>query len=507
MDEFYNDHIQNNNENENNSDTPEVNFVMRESTNNKKEDNYQAEQQNNAGSGMRTVNNSFSESDTFYTSENQASASYESQPSSSYDYSYYHQDPAGNGYSGPDMSNGKKPKKKKGRVGRKIVTAACCGLAFGLVASGVFWGVSQATGLTVASGDSNGLSGINIVQTSSTGVSTIEATDVSDIVEQCMPSIVAVTTEIVTTQNFFGRTYSQEGQGAGSGIIFSQQDNLLYIMTNYHVIQDSTSINITFSDNSTAEASVLGYDEASDVAVLTVDYSSLSQDTKDDIAVAVIGDSDNLKVGNGSIAIGNALGYGMSVTTGPISALDREVQMTDGSMTLIQTQAAINPGNSGGALLNTNGEVIGINTVKYSDTDVEGMGFAIPINDAMDTVEGILNGTIVPKTDENTPYLGITGGTLDEEFVSQYGYPAGVYVSMVADGSAAARAGLQQGDIITAFNGTDLTTMDELQNLLAECSPGDQVTMTIQRQDSNGEFSAMELSTILGSKADATSTY
>ena len=176
--------------------------------------------------------------------------------------------------------------------------------------------------------------------------------------------------------------------------------------------------------------------------------------------------------------------------------------MTDGSMTLIQTQAAINPGNSGGALLNTKGEVIGINTVKYSDTDVEGMGFAIPINEAMETVEGIINGTIVPKTDENTPYLGITGGTLDEEFVKQYGYPAGVYVSMVADGSAAARAGLEQGDIITAFNGTDLTTMDELQELLAECAPGDQVTLTVQRQGRDGDFSKLELSTILGSKAD-----
>ena len=491
MDEFYNDHIQNGSDNANGGqETPEVNFVMRGGSD-PEPDNGQSCSANDT----YAAESSFSESDTFRTSQ-------EAPAASSYDYSYYQQEPRYQTYNGGNRPAGRKPKKKKDSFGRKLIRAACCGLAFGLVACGVFWGFSQATGLDLTTGGTDGLSNVNIVKTSSTGVSTIEADDVSDIVEQCMPSIVAVTTEIVTTQNFFGRTYSQEGQGAGSGIIFSQQDGRLYVMTNYHVIEDSTSIHITFADNSTAEATVLGYDENSDVAVLTLDYDALSQETKDAIAVAVIGDSDNLKVGNGSIAIGNALGYGMSVTTGPISALDREVQMTDGSMTLIQTQAAINPGNSGGALLNTKGEVIGINTVKYSDTDVEGMGFAIPINEAMETVEGIINGTIVPKTDENTPYLGITGGTLDEEFVKQYGYPAGVYVSMVADGSAAARAGLEQGDIITAFNGTDLTTMDELQELLAECAPGDQVTLTVQRQGRDGDFSKLELSTILGSKAD-----
>lgn len=172
----------------------------------------------------------------------------------------------------------------------------------------------------------------------------------SDIVEQCMPSIVAVNTQVVTTSNFFGQTYSQEGSGAGSGIIMSEADGTLYIMTNYHVIQDSTSINVTFNDGSTAEAQIKGYDETADIAVITVDYNSLSEDTKSNIAAAVMGDSGALKIGNGAIAIGNALGYGQSVTTGSISAVDREVEMTDGTMTLIQTDAAINPGNSGGAL-------------------------------------------------------------------------------------------------------------------------------------------------------------
>ena len=215
-----------------------------------------------------------------------------------------------------------------------------------------------------------------------------------------------------------------------------------------------------------------------------------------------MGDSDALEAGNGAIAIGNALGYGQSVTTGSISAVDREVQMTDGVVNLVQTDAAINPGNSGGALLNTRGEVIGVNTIKYSDTTVEGMGFAIPINSALETAKGIIDGTIVPKTDENTAYLGISGGTLDEEYASKYGYPAGIYVSMVSRGSAAQRAGLQQGDIITGFNGEAIATMEELQEKLEGCLPGDQVTLRVQRQNRQGEFTEQELATILGSKAD-----
>lgn len=393
--------------------------------------------------------------------------------------------------------------KKKSSFGVKLVKAVCLGLAFGLVAGGVFWGIGGALGLTAGKNEvENAGTNVNIVKTSSTDVKTIKATDVSDIVEQCMPSIVAVNTQVVTTSSFFGQLYSQEGSGAGSGIIMSEADGTLYIMTNYHVIQDSTSINVTFNDGSTAEAQIKGYDETADIAVITVDYNSLSEDTKSNIAAAVMGDSDALKIGNGAIAIGNALGYGQSVTTGSISAVEREVEMTDGTMTLVQTDAAINPGNSGGALLNTKGEVIGVNTIKYSNTDVEGMGFAIPINSALETAQGIIDGTIVTKTDENTAYLGISGGTLSEDEASKYGYPAGIYVSMVARGSAAERAGLEQGDIITGFNGEDISTMEELQEKLEACMPGDQVTLTVQRQTGRNSFAESELSTILGSKAD-----
>lgn len=426
-------------------------------------------------------------------------------------YSYYQsEDPARRTYSPydtPKQNRSERPK-KKGSFASKLAKAICLGLTFGLAAGAAFAGVNKITGgflggsISETTSQNAGMQ-VNIVKTSETDVKTMNATDVSDIVEQSMPSIVAVNTHVVTTQYFFGQSFSQEGQGAGSGFLISESNGVLYILTNYHVVEGSTSISVTFNDGSSADALVKGYDEAADIAVLTVDYKSLSAETKSNIAIAVMGDSDALKVGNGAIAIGNALGYGQSVTTGAISAVDREVQLTDGAVTLIQTDAAINPGNSGGALLNTKGEVIGVNTVKYSDTDVEGMGFAIPINSALETATGIINGTIVPKTDENTAYLGISGGTLDESAAESYGYPAGIYISMVERNSAAARAGLNPGDIITGFNGEAVLTMEVLQEKLAQCRPGDQITLTIQRQNKRGEFSEMELSTILGSRADA----
>ena len=425
-------------------------------------------------------------------------------------YSYYNEDPAKKTYSPYDTPepNRQGRKKKKGNFGAKLVKAICLGLTFGFAAGAAFVGINKIAGIRLGGNKTENVSqnagmSVNIVRTSDTDVKTINATDVSDIVEQCMPSIVAVNTQVVTTQYFFGQTYSQEGSGAGSGFLISEADGTLFILTNYHVVEGSRSISVTFNDGTSAEATVKGYDEAADIAVIMVDYNSLSKETKSSIAIAVMGDSDALKVGNGAIAIGNALGYGQSVTTGAISAVNREVQLTDGAVTLIQTDAAINPGNSGGALLNTKGEVIGVNTVKYSDTDVEGMGFAIPINSALETATGIIDGTIGPKTDENTAYLGISGGTLDEIAAQSYGYPAGVYISMVERNSAAERAGLQQGDIITGFNGEETLTMEALQEKLAQCTPGEQITLTVQRQNKRSGFVELELSTILGSRAEA----
>ena len=244
-------------------------------------------------------------------------------------YNSYQEDPAKRTYSPYDTPEPNRPvrKKKKGNFIGKLAKAICLGLTFGLAAGAAFIGVNQVAGnLLGSSQPQNAGVQVNIVKTSETDVQTINATDVSDIVEQSMPSIVAVNTQVVTTQYFFGQSYSQEGSGAGSGFLISESNGTLYVLTNYHVIEGSTGISVTFNDGSSAEASVRGYDEAADIAVLTVDYKSLCNETKSDIAIAVMGDSDALKVGQGAIAIGYALGYGQSVTTGAISAIDREVK-------------------------------------------------------------------------------------------------------------------------------------------------------------------------------------
>lgn len=425
-------------------------------------------------------------------------------------YSYY--DTTANQGTTP---NWQKPPKKKNSFGKQMAKAACVAVVFGLLAGASFQGVNMiakalssdtetATVQTADTSDIDNSFTLNVVKTSSIDAPMIEATDVSDIVEEVKPAIVAVTTVVQqTVTDYFGRSYSQEGSGAGSGIIFSENDGLMYIVTNNHVIEGASTVSVTFNDGSSAEAIVKGYDATADIAVLTVEMSTLSEETKAAIKIAVLGDSDTIKEGNTAIAIGNALGYGQSTTIGCISSTAREVQLTDETMTLIQTDAAINPGNSGGALLNARGEVIGINTVKYSDTSVEGMGFAIPINSVIETVNDIISGKIVNKTDSDTAYLGIVGGTIDEATAQNYGCSVGVYVSNVMQNSAAARAGISSGYIITEFNGVTITTMEELQDLLSSCSPGDTVAITVNIPNDNNEYTEYQtLTTILGSAAD-----
>lgn len=418
------------------------------------------------------------------------------------DYSYYQQ-------AGTTQHQRPRKEKKKNKLGRQFAKVVCFGLVFGLVAGGTMWGVNALGNMssggsgTNTTSDSTGFT-LNVVKTSSQSVETIEGTDVSDIVEQAKPSIVAVTTVIETTsQDFFGRTYSQEGAGAGSGIIFSEENGIMYIVTNYHVIENATEVSVTFNDETNALATIKGYDESEDIAVLAVDMSQLSEDTKNSVKIAVLGDSDQLKEGEGAIAIGNALGYGQSVTTGTISAVNREIQMTDGTKIMIQTDAAINEGNSGGALLNTKGEVIGINSAKLYGTTIEGMGYAIPINSALETINDIMSGKIVNKTDDQKASLGILGGTVDEASTQAYGWPAGVYVSAVYESSAAQRAGLQAGDVIVGFNGQEITTMEELQAALEECNPGDEVTIDVKVPGNDGKYSEQRtLKTLLGSAAE-----
>ena len=398
----------------------------------------------------------------------------------------------------------KKRKTKKPSFFKSLVKTVALALVFGLVASGVFIGTTKLAGVGQSEAASEEQTTVNVVKISSESVETVPAEGVADVVTNVMPSIVAVNTTIENVgTDWFGRQYTQESAGAGSGIIISEADGQLYVLTNYHVVEGAKNVSLQFADGSSADATVKGYDEDGDLAVVQLSMDTLEERTKKVIKVAVMGDSDSLHAGEGTIAIGNALGYGQSVTTGVVSATGRDVSLTDKTMTLIQTSAAINPGNSGGALLNARGEVIGINTVKFSETSVEGIGFAIPINTAIETATGIIEGTIVPATDENTAFLGITGGTLDEETAKMYNAPAGVYISNVQRGSAADRAGLSGGCIITGFNGVEIESMEQLQEEIAKCKPGDNVTIVAEFALRNGGYQEQTLTTIMGSRADA----
>ena len=337
---------------------------------------------------------------------------------------------------------------------------------------------------------------------------TSEDMSIADVVEHCMPSMVIITTTTVQEmQNFFGNgTETYEGQASGTGIIIEKTADNLMIVTNNHVIADSETISIGFVDDSVASAEILGRDTAEDLAVLAVSLSDVSAETLDQISVIEMGDSDDCRVGESVVAIGNALGYGQSVSTGIISALNREVVVDNIRHTLIQTDAAINPGNSGGALLNMKGQLIGINEVKYAETTVEGMGYAIPIAKARPIIDQMMNREVRDKVPEDQrSYLGVTCVTIPESYVSQ-GYPAGVYISEVIAGQAAEAAGIREGDVIAAIDGYSVTTAEELVNELEYYSEGQEVTLTVLRleeEDAEGGFRSMSVDVTLGSRRDA----
>lgn len=412
---------------------------------------------------------------------------------------------------------GKKAKKKKerkpGGFGMKLAKCAALALVFGLVSGGVFEGVHFAsrqisgeasnTGNTSSAvlSKSDGTDKLESTSTSNTYV----GTDVSDIVEGAMPSIVAITNVSETEyQNIWGGMPQKfENTSAGSGIIVSQDNKYLYIATNNHVVNGATSLTVNFVDNKTVSAEVKGTDPSTDLAVIRVLLDNIEKETMDKIKVATLGSSDNLRVGEASIAIGNALGYGQSVTTGCISAVDREVSVSDTSsntsytLSLIQTDAAINPGNSGGALLNAVGEVIGINSVKYSDTSVEGIGYAIPISTATPIIEDLIT---KEKVDESeSAYLGVAGLDVTNEMTEMYGMPAGAYVVQVIEGSAADMAGIKKGDVITELDGRKVASMQELTNILQYYKAGTTVDVKIQRT-SDGEYSEQTVTITLGNK-------
>ena len=307
-----------------------------------------------------------------------------------------------------------------------------------------------------------------------------------------------------TSQSWFGQTQSSESEGVGSGIIIGKKDGKILIVTNNHVVADAKSLSVGFVDGKSASATIRGTDSDADLAVVEVDTKNMKSSTLKEIAVITLGDSSKLQTGERAIAIGNALGYGQSVTGGYISALNRQVQLTDKTMTLIQTDAAINPGNSGGALLNSKGELIGINTVKYSSEDVEGMGYAIPINTAKPIINKLIKNEATSESEQ--AYLGVSGQTIDSSMASQFDMPSGVYVQQVIKSSPAQKAGISAGDVIVSFNGSNVSTMDGLKEKISNLKAGKKVKVVVKRQNQMGTYEKKTLTVTLGKKSDAPST-
>ena len=407
------------------------------------------------------------------------------------------------------------------KIAKKGITFSLCAVLAGGLAAGSFEGVNKLAGwsgattveaasnkdettLTYAKSEKKDADASDSKSDTGkdTGSTAKGSLDVSEIVSEALPSIVSITTKSVQeVQNYFGmygmygyapQQQEQEVEGSGSGIIVGKNDDELLIATNYHVVEGADTLSVAFTDGNAVEASVKGFDEERDLAVVSVSLDDVEDDTMDAISIANIGSSDDLKVGEQVVAIGNALGYGQSVTTGIVSAKNRRMDsdnntVTDGSddssdgVNLIQTDAAINPGNSGGALLNMEGEVVGINSAKLASTEVEGMGYAIAISDVTDILQNLMNETSRDKLDDSEHgVLGIEGSSVSSEAVQMYGIPAGVFVKKVTEGGAADKAGLKANSVITEFNGKAVSSIDQLIEYLSYYEPDEEVELTVQ---------------------------
>ena len=407
------------------------------------------------------------------------------------------------------------------KIAKKGLTFSLCAVLAGGLAAGSFEGVNKLAGwsgattveaasnkdettLTYAKSEKKDADASDSKSDTGkdTGSTAKGSLDVSEIVSEALPSIVSITTKSVQeVQNYFGmygmygyapQQQEQEVEGSGSGIIVGKNDDELLIATNYHVVEGADTLSVAFTDGNAVEASVKGFDEERDLAVVSVSLDDVEDDTMDAISIANIGSSDDLKVGEQVVAIGNALGYGQSVTTGIVSAKNRRMDsdnntVTDGSddssdgVNLIQTDAAINPGNSGGALLNMEGEVVGINSAKLASTEVEGMGYAIAISDVTDILQNLMNETSRDKLDDSEHgVLGIEGSSVSSEAVQMYGIPAGVFVKKVTEGGAADKAGLKANSVITEFNGKAVSSIDQLTEYLSYYEPDEEVELTVQ---------------------------
>lgn len=389
------------------------------------------------------------------------------------------------------------------KKGAKLVAAA---MAFGVLASVAFQGSNYMLDRSVgkASGGKTETAKVNLADPVSSrdesGVG--QGLDVSDIAANVMPSLVSITNiGVQEMQNLFGQTMAYESQSRGTGIIIGQTDTELLIVTNNHVVNSAQVLSVGFADETACEAKVKGTDRDRDLAVIAVKMEDISKETREKIRVIELGRSSELQVGEQVIAIGNALGYGQSVTTGIVSALNRQVTVDDSTNTLIQTDAAINPGNSGGALLNRKGQLVGINSAKYSDTSVEGMGYAIPVDDVVGIIEGLMNRTIreekVPE--EKQGFLGITGQDVTLEVSEAYDMPRGIYITSVEEGLAAEKAGLKKGNIIAKFDGASVSSMGELKEQLSYYKEGEEVTFAVWAVE-NGQYEERTVNVVLGKR-------
>jgi len=421
-----------------------------------------------------------------------------------------------------DSGNDKRKsnRKKHNKTGKKVGAIILSGVLLGSVAGGAFQltnyigntffdtkGVEAKENSGVDTIDSSTHSNYEAQKVSSVNTSTESTNSVTQVAEAVMPSIVSITNQSVEeVQSMFrhGQTETYKSESSGSGIIIGENDTELLIVTNNHVVAGADTLTVCFTDDSVVEAKIKGTDSTNDLAVIAVELANVSEETLNKIAVAALGSSDDLAIGEQVVAIGNALGYGQSVTTGIVSALNREIAADDmTSNTYVQTDAAINSGNSGGALVNMKGEVIGINTAKIAGDGVEGMGFAIPMSSAESIISGLMEQTTKEKvSEENKGSLGISGADVTSEVSEVYGMPEGVYVNAITGGSAAEEAGLQTGDIITHIDGSQITDISNLQSLLAYYAAGDKVTLTIQRKVDTSEYTEQTIEVTLMSAVE-----
>lgn len=415
--------------------------------------------------------------------------------------------------------------RKPGGTGKKVLVTLGLAVLFGVVAGGIIIGSSMIVHKEIkneqkteyqlpttelpqqenADGDSNSAAGSGSDATEEVSAGTTGEYTVAQVAKSCMPSVVSITNASVkTVQDFFGGVQQYPSESSGSGIIVGQNDSEILVATNNHVVADADTITVAFDDDAVYEAQVKGTDSDNDLAVVAVKISDMSEDTLKSIKVVSIGNSDELEIGEQVVAIGNALGYGQSVTSGWISAVDREVTDEDGKTTgkLIQTDAAINPGNSGGALLNMQGELIGINSAKAAATEVEGMGYAIPVSVAQPILDELMNRETRYKTDEeHAGYIGVTCLNVDSTSAQTYGIPLGAFVDSVEEGGPAQTAGIQKGDVIVKFDGMTVSGSSDLVGKLEYYQAGETVDVVISRAQ-NGEYQEQTVSVTLGKKSE-----